>query len=81
MKTVTLFRDHDFWFPDGHGMIAYKEGMTYPNQPEAAVADILAKGAGKVVGEEIRQPQSMAVLAQELPDSRPTGSKRKKRKR
>lgn len=50
MKTVTMERDFDYR-PTKHLMRAYKGGKTYSRVPEAAVAAIVAAGAGRVVDE------------------------------
>jgi hypothetical protein len=44
-----MFRDFDYMLPSRHAMIAYRAGITYPKQPEAAVQAILEAEAGEVV--------------------------------
>jgi hypothetical protein len=48
MKTVEMVRDFPYC-PLPQVTMQYRAGRTYPRVPEAAVAEILKAGAGKVV--------------------------------
>lgn len=48
MKTVVMHRNFDYR-PTRHLIRAYKGGQKYNRVPEAAVAAIVAAGAGRIV--------------------------------
>lgn len=56
MKTVVMDRDYDYK-PTKQRMTAYKAGMTYKKQPNAAADAIVEAGAGRVIGDDTDEPQ------------------------